>query len=102
MGAPSSLPNFEGLAEQVAAGRTPRGPNEPLDQFLGRCERLGVDVQLRTRQILDVPTSRPTTLHRELLGLFGTAERVRLVTTNFDGHFTSAAVERYGSPGVAI
>ncbi|MGH7510063.1 MAG: DUF4020 domain-containing protein [Gemmatimonadales bacterium] len=97
MGAPSNLPGFEGLVDQVAERAIiPREPNEPLDQFLGRCARTGVDVQALARQLLDRPDSRPNSLHRELLGLFTAPERVRLVTTNFDRHFATSAAELFG------
>ncbi len=102
MAAPSNLPDFEGLAERVAGAATTRRPHESLDQFLGRCELLGVDVQQRAREVLGVPTSQPTALHRGLVALFGSPERVRLVTTNFDPHLTTAARDRYGASVVAI
>ena len=103
MGAPSSLPGFEGLVDQLAErAMIPRQSNEPLDQFLGRCERSGVPVQVLTRKLIDRPESRPNSLHRELLGLFTAPERVRLVTTNFDRHFATAAAERFGLGAVDI
>ncbi len=100
--APSSLPDFEGLAERVAGAATTRRPHESLDQFLGRCEQLGVDVQQRAREALGIPTSQPAAPHRELVALFRSPERVRLVTTNFDPHLTTAASDRYGASAVAI
>lgn len=37
--------------------------------------------------------TQPTDLHRELVRLFGDPAKVRIVTTNFDNHFTDAATE---------
>ncbi len=86
----------------MAGAATTRRPHESLDQFLGRCEQIGVDVQQRARETLGIPNSQPTALHRELVALFGRPERVRLVTTNFDPHLTTAARDRYGASAVAI
>jgi len=97
IGSPSNLPSFTDLADQIAGSAATRIHGEPLDQFLGRCAQLGVDVQRRAREILGAPASEPTTLHRELIRLFGGPEHVRLVTTNFDGHFGKAAVELYAA-----
>lgn len=102
MGTPSNLPSFTELADRIAQEAAVRAPTESLDQFLGRCERLSVDVQLRTREILSDPSSKPTLLHSALLELFHTADRVRLVTTNFDAHFTTDATARFGQSNVTI
>src|SRR5687767_1584127 len=91
MGAPSNLPSFEDLATAVAQGVLPRKAGEPLDAFLGRVELHGVDIQTRTRNIIDVPTSTPRDLHHSIVKLFRDAGSFRLVTTNFDRHFTTAS-----------
>lgn len=89
--APSSLPNFHQLAEQVGAGAPPEG--EPIDRFLGRLRTRGVEVHRRVQRLLSPEASRPTPLHHDLLRLFRKPEMVRLVTTNFDNHFSSASKE---------
>jgi hypothetical protein len=91
MPSPSNYPNFDRLAEKVAAGVLPRGPNEPTDHFLGRLADKKVKVHERVWEILSDPSSSPNSLHLNLLRLFNTEASVRLVTTNFDSHFTSAA-----------
>lgn len=95
MGPPANLPSFENLALQIAGGSLTQRENEPLDAYLGRVEQHGVDVQARTRQFIDVETSTPRPLHRGLLNLFRDESTVRIVTTNFDRHFTTALRERY-------
>jgi SIR2-like domain/Domain of unknown function (DUF4020) len=89
--APSNLPNFDKLAERVADSTLRRGDGEPVDQFLGRLAVQGVKVHERVLKILTDPGSAPNSLHIDLLRLFGLPANVRLVTTNFDRHFTKAA-----------
>jgi hypothetical protein len=94
--APSNYPNFDKLAEKVAAGVLARESEEPVDRFLGRLAHQGVDVRTRVRNLLSDPTSAPNSLHVDLLRLFKSAAAVRLVTTNFDLHFSTAAPSVFG------
>lgn len=96
MGPPANLPNFVQLARDIAEPRVPwkAAYKRALDVYLGRAEREDVDVQARARRILDIGGAH-TPLHEHLLGLFGEAERVRVITTNFDQHFSSAAAQVY-------
>lgn len=91
---PSDYPSFERLAQQIAEGSTLAcEENEPPDRFLGRLQNRGVQVHRRARDLLSVPSSRPNLLHADLLRLFDAESGTRLVTTNFDPHFTTAAEE---------
>jgi hypothetical protein len=90
MPSPSDLPSFSTLAQQLADGTVPLVPNEPLDQFLGRLPE-DLKVHERTRFILANPTSKPNVLHSDLIRVFLKPENIRLVTTNFDDHFSTAA-----------
>lgn len=96
VGAPSSLPGFEGLIKKLEK-RTfrDRRSGESFEQYLGRLFDEGVPVHKMVRDELDRPLSFPTPIHCESLRLFGTADRVRIVTTNFDRHFSKAASEVY-------
>lgn len=47
------------------------------------------------REIIGSESSEPNQLHKDIIRLF-TAQDLRLVTTNFDTHFTSAASEILG------
>ena len=95
---PSNYPNFERLAEEIAAGSAlVREEYEPLERFLGRLESRGVRVHQLARDRLSDPSSKPNRLHHDLLGLFDSKFGVRVVTTNFDPHFTTAAREVFGS-----
>ncbi len=85
MGKPACLPDFEGLADRVAAstGQT-RQDSEPVDRFLGRLQHAGVDVHALASQALSRGDLEPTELHRDLLRLYSGAGVIRIVTTNFD------------------
>ncbi|TAL72327.1 MAG: DUF4020 domain-containing protein [Rhodanobacter sp.] len=96
MGAPSNLASFWELAASIARG-TGTDPVEPLDQFLGQLNDHGVNVHERAAKLLSPAGSTPNALHRDLLRLFQTADRVRLVTTNFDLHFETAADSLFGA-----
>ncbi|KEA63135.1 hypothetical protein ADIMK_2659 [Marinobacterium lacunae] len=90
MGPPSNLASFWELTFDIARG-TGLNPSEPLDRFLGQLHHRQVAVHERAAQLLSPAKSAPNALHHDLLRLFRTAERVKLVTTNFDLHFESAA-----------
>lgn len=96
MGAPSNLASFWELTNDIAQG-TGREPAEPLDRFLGQLHHNEVKVHERAAQFLSPAGSEPNALHQDLLRLFRTADRVRLVTTNFDLHFETAASTLFGS-----
>jgi NAD-dependent SIR2 family protein deacetylase len=90
MPAPSNLPDFKDLAIELARSTTTPEEDEPLDRFLGRLAS-NLHIHRRARDLLRRPDSRPNPLHFSLLRLFGSASAVRLVTTNFDNHFSAAA-----------
>ncbi len=95
MGTPSNLASFEKLANDIAQG-TGRVASAPLDRFLGQLHHSRVAVHERAAQLLSPPDSTPNALHHDLLRLFRSDERVRLVTTNFDHHFETAAEALFG------
>lgn len=96
MGAPSNLSSFWKLTCDVAQG-TGLAPTKPLDRFLGQLQHRKVAVHERAAQFLSPPGSAPNALHQDILRIFRTADRVRLVTTNFDLHFETAARMVFGS-----
>ena len=81
MAPPSNLVSFKDLTSKIAQG-TGDEPTEPLDRFLGQLQHRKVDVHNRAAEILSPAGSAPNDLHQNLLRIFRTAERVRLVTTN--------------------
>ena len=99
MGEPAELPDFKGLAHGVAVntGESPE-QNEPEDRFLGRLSKGGVEVHNRAAAFLKSVRNgegrppQPTSLHRDLLRLYGQPDLVRIVTTNFDLLFGNAVL----------
>lgn len=91
MGAPARLPSFQRLARAIAERKIgwTEADAVALDRYLGRAEAAGIDVQARAREFLSIGGSH-TPLHEDLLRLFTSRERIRLITTNFDPHFASA------------
>jgi hypothetical protein len=92
--APAGLPDFPGLARGIGEPMFPlKGEDEKsLDRYLGRLSKGGgVNVDQLARRILGVRPGEFNDLHRWILGLFPSAAEVRLVTTNFDSHFQTAA-----------
>ena len=94
---PSNYPNFRELANRVAQGVLTLGENEPVDHFLGRLQDQQIAVHQLVSRILSNPESKPDSLHFDLLRLFESPESLRLVTTNFDLHFSTAANEVFAS-----
>ncbi|AKX96039.1 hypothetical protein MTHERMOG20_16760 [Moorella thermoacetica] len=104
-GSPSNFPDFEGLADEVmsrSAQILTRGKAEPVDHFFGRLKKKGVHVHRIVREILTRPDAKPTKLHKELLSLFRNPQEVRVVTTNFDRHFSTAASKLFGDNKIPV
>lgn len=92
---PSNYPNFRKLAEEAGGvfGHTDT-KFEPVDQFFGRLDRSGPSrVHQWVQKRLSGKDSFPNPHHSTLLRLFRSPEQVRIVTTNFDRHFSTAAGE---------
>ncbi len=92
MASPSDLPDFPTLANNLANGTATLKQDEDVDRFLGKLPE-NLNIYERTRLCLSDPSSKPNSLHRDLIRVFSGHPSVRLVTTNFDDHFASAAVE---------
>ncbi|ACB77734.1 DUF4020 domain-containing protein [Opitutus terrae] len=89
MGTPSNLPDFAALAELIAQRPLTDLEKSRLDHFLGELKAEGRDVHSLAVEALNRPSSRHTRLHEEIVRLFERPEHVRIVTTNFDPHFTT-------------
>src|ERR1700723_337452 len=87
MDAPSSYPNFLNLATELGGTAYPIEGHELIDRYLGRLFEKGNPVHDRVNPRLSDPTSRPNHLHETIVRLFGSADSIRIVTTNFDDHF---------------
>lgn len=93
MGPPSNLPSFSRLVDRIGEGVPDfvAGQGLPFDVQLGRLQAQGVDVHERCRRIITNPTSLPTALHAAILRLFPNPDDIRIVTSNFDKHFSRSA-----------
>lgn len=103
---PSSLPLFGELARRVGqASGIQRGERESEDRYLGRLKARGVHVHEAVARILVNDQTHPHELHHLLLQLFPSTQQVRLVTTNFDTHFSTAidtGTEVYYAPALPV
>ncbi len=90
---PSSLPDFNGLARQIIGSKDVQSGRE--DRVLGKSDRDGTDVHVAAAKILYNRETHPTALHKRILQIFGSASKVRVVTTNFDNHFTTVSQSIY-------
>lgn len=92
IGPPSNYPSFNGLTAEIAKWAGQVWPEkEPSERFLGRLVYQNIKVHNQVAHLLSSPESKPKPLHEDLLRLFGNLEQVRIVTTNFDSHFETAA-----------
>lgn len=99
---PSDLPDFEELTQRIAEGALERKDKEPPDVFLGRLAQAGVPVHEKVARTLNIPSSRPSSLHRLLVGLFPKPDSLRIVTTNFDRLFEGSMAERWPAEDIEI
>lgn len=93
---PSSLMNFIDLIEDVGrrAGRPPRKHDRRQpDMFLGELDDAGIDVHGLVAKAIDVEGSAPNVLHRAVIAVAQAHPPIRIVTTNYDRHLTTAAHE---------
>ena len=97
MDAPSNYPNFRDLATELGGAAYPIEDHELIDRYLGRLVENGIPVHDRVKGRLSDPLSRPNPLHESIVRLFGSADAIRIVTTNFDDHFRGAAQTVYGA-----
>jgi hypothetical protein len=89
------LPGFAGLAKEVTRRchrPSPVDNEHRLDKFLGDlCDSTQVDVHNVVRQIIASSDSKCNPIHKDLMGLFKSGDLVRIVTTNYDKGFETAA-----------
>jgi hypothetical protein len=89
--APSGLPLFDELARQLAEmARVPFPKSVALDYFLGSMPE-GFDTHRHARDLITRDGSAPNTTHGALVRVASSVGQLRIVTTNFDNHLSSAA-----------
>mgnify|MGYP001331160494 CR=1 FL=1 len=101
MGVPAKLPNFSGLTKNIARETgAERADSEPDDRFLGRLHKKGLPVHSLVEKALYTAPGSATPLHHNLLRLFNSPQKVRIVTTNFDSLFEEASTTVFGESTV--
>lgn len=89
---PSNLPSFNKLAQNIC-GKTVDAGRE--DRMLGDAQISGTNIYgLCARRLHGDHTSH-TELHENILNIFKESSSVRIITTNFDNHFSTAAQKVY-------
>lgn len=111
MDPPANLPNFRHLTESIAKKAqypvTKRSLDHP-DYVLGRIEDGHVDVHRLVANLIADPDSKHNHLHEALVDLALAGPDLRIVTTNFDRHLSSAVearkldVEEYTAPALPV
>ncbi len=96
---PSSLPDFNDLAKKLKDKLGPsfkkRARSESIDQFIGRMVDENHDVRKWVRDIFLSEKSKPNKQHANLIKLFTQPKDVKIVTTNFDSHLSTAARAKF-------
>lgn len=105
---PARLPDFRELTEEVlalAGSSEPPAEDGRYDSQLGDLEDNGFDVRKAVRQVIIGGSSRPSRLHEAVTGLFPSADRARIVTTNYDGLLETAlggTIEVWSAPALPL
>lgn len=112
---PSSLPLFDGLVVKVGqefgkniSKNEVRVRGEP--NILSEWHDAGHVVHRAVEKIIGDSSSKPTELHQELFRIFKKSQEVRIVTTNFDNHLSTAArdvfpnepIDEYFAPALPL
>ena len=96
MGAPSCLPNMQGLIEKIAERTThSKCKSEEMDEYLGRIKRKEeTPVHELVAEILNQGNPKPNQMHEDIIRLFIEHDNIKIVTTNFDKLFEMAAYKK--------
>ena len=110
MGKPTCLPNFESLTDEIVID-TGKEMNrkESCEVFLGSLKAdYGVDVNQQAADIILRSCNDYNELHKAIINLFVSPEKVRVITTNYDKMFEkvleseSIQVPIYNAPALPM
>lgn len=94
MNAPACLPSFDDLAEQLAnAAGVEFDARIESDAFIGRLCDSDSTIRELARTIIGNAESKPNDTHRAIMRLSNACGDIRIVTTNYDEHLSTAAAE---------
>jgi SIR2-like domain/Domain of unknown function (DUF4020) len=90
MDPPSALPNYDELAKKLGnTASIQRSDYESTDRYLGRLADQNVPVHVETKKIVTATSSKPNHYHKDLIALFSSEKSLKIVTTNWDTHFST-------------
>lgn len=106
---PTSLPNFENLAKEIAEGTGKTlTKKDSCEVFLGMLKSKGVPVNEQAAKILSETCTEHNKLHEAIIDLFTDAEDIKIVTTNYDEMFEHVLMSRginatvYNAPALPL
>ncbi len=107
---PSSLPDFEELLEYVSSSAATEEDKKDLFGAFEKLEDAGISIRALAKHAVSHKkssayreASEPNEHHHSVVGLFRDATQIKVVTTNFDSHFSSVlpkGVQRYSVPAL--
>lgn len=84
VGAPTLLPNFEDLADEIASGSGEKRGEESCEAFLGKLKFRNINVNNIVAEKLSGLKLTHNELHKHIINLFPDGSNIRIVTTNYD------------------
>ena len=107
--APTSLPNFEDLAEKIAEGTGEiLEDNDTCEAFLGYLKSKDIDVNKQAAELLSGTCLKHNQTHEAIIDLFVDPSQIRIVTTNYDQMFEQVVESRglcipvYNAPALPL
>ena len=98
---PTSLPNFEKLAKEIAEGTGETlTKNVSCEVFLGKLKTKGIPVNEQAAKILSSTCLEHNKLHEAIIDLFPSTKSIKIVTTNYDQMFEHVLKSRGITPVV--
>lgn len=94
---PTSLPNFEKLAKEIAEGTGyTLKKSDSCEVFLGMLKAQGIPVNEQAAEILSGTCVEHNKLHEAIIDLFPDPTEIKIVTTNYDQMFEHVLSSRGG------
>lgn len=95
MGAPTSLPSFAKLTEEIALGTGKHcGKNESFESFLGKLKCQNIDVNSIAARALSQMELQHNKLHEYIVELFPDPTKIKIITTNYDNMIEQVVLEQ--------
>lgn len=106
MGAPTNLPSFEQLCNQIAEGTSFERNGEACEVFLGTLKAKDIPVNETAAKILSDSCKTHNAEHKAIVNLFLNPQDIKIVTTNYDQMFEQVTsgfnISVYDSPALPL